>query len=194
MANDRTTTNKGPGLARGPALIVGSILLAFGLIAMIKHSAFPAFGANFPDGDATGTKFLGFEVNGWTNWLACVTGGLLLFGAAQHLLAKLMSLIVGIVLGAAAIIALVSGDILGLGAANIITVIGLGAAAVVLVLNLFAPRLNRDDDHDEARRRQAARRDEPRDSNGSSPRDTERVGSYRAGSGRRGGSVAADDV
>jgi hypothetical protein len=148
MARGDKYVEKGPGLARGPALIVGSILLTFALLALIKHNAFPAFSANFPDGDATGTKFLGFEVNGWTNWLAAVAGGLLLFGAAQHLLAKLMSAIVGLALAAAAIIALASGDILGLGAANIVTVIGLGAAAVVLLLNVFAPRIKHEREDD----------------------------------------------
>jgi len=138
------TTDRGRSLARGPALILGSILLAFGLIAMIKHSAFPAFGEGFPDGTATGSKFLGFEVNGWTNWLVCVAGGALLFGAAQHLLAKMMSLIVGGVLGAAAVIALIDGDILGLGAANSVTVIGLAIAAVVLLVNTLMPRLGKD--------------------------------------------------
>ena len=149
---DKTQVEKGAGLARGPALIVGSILLAFGLIAMISHSAFPSFGSNFPDGNATGGKFLGFEVNGWTNWLACVAGGVLLFGAAQHLLAKVISLVVGLVLAAAAIIALVSGDVLGVGAANVVTVIGLGAAAVVLLLNVFAPRIKHERDDTPATR------------------------------------------
>ena len=143
-------TDRGRSLARGPALILGSILLAFGLIAMIKHSAFPSFGDNFPDADVKGLKFLGIEVNGWTNWLIAVAGGVLLFGAAQHLLSKVLSLIVGLVLAAAAVIALIDGDILGLGAANIWTVIGLGAAALVLLVNALLPRVGggKDRDHD----------------------------------------------
>jgi hypothetical protein len=144
---------KGPGLARGPALIAGSILLAFALLALITHNAFPSFGSNFPDGNATGSKFLLFEVNGWTNWLLAACGGLLLFGSAQHLLAKTMSLIVGLTLGAAAVIALVSGDILGLGAANFWTWLGLAIAAAVLLLNLLAPRVKHDRDDDRGRDR-----------------------------------------
>ena len=148
-----SNVEKGPGLARGPALIAGSILLAFALLALINHNAFPSFGSNFPDGNATGTKFLLFEVNGWTNWLLAACGGLLLFGSAQHLLAKTMSLIVGLILGAAAVIALVSGDILGLGAANFWTWLGLAIAAAVLLLNLLAPRVKHDRDDDRGRDR-----------------------------------------
>jgi hypothetical protein len=147
MASSDKTVKKGAGLARGPALVVGSILLAFGLIAIINHNEFPGFSSNFPDGNASGGKFLGlFEVNGWTLWLVMVAGGLLLFGSAQHLLAKTMSLIVGLALGAAAVIALVSGDILGVGAANFWTWLGLAVAAVVLLLNIFAPRVKHEEE------------------------------------------------
>ena len=69
--------------------------------------------------------FLGiFGANGWTGLFTAAAGGLLLFGAAQHLLAKTMSLIVGVALGAAAVIALISGNVLGLAAANSWTKIG----------------------------------------------------------------------
>lgn len=146
MATSTTTETKGAGLARGPALVVGAILLAFGLLAIIAHNAFPSFGSNFPDGDAKGTKFIIFEVNGWTNWLIMVSGGLLLFGSAQHLLAKTMSLIVGGILVAAAVIALISGDILGVGAANLWTWVGLGAAGVVMLLNVLSPRRTHEED------------------------------------------------
>ena len=157
---------KGPGLARGPALIIGLILVAFGLLAIIKANQFPSFGSEFPDGTATGKKFLGFEVNGWTNWLIIVCGGLLLFGSAQHLLAKTMSLIVGLILGAGSVILLVDGDdILGLGAGNGITALGLGIAAAVLLFNTLAPRVKHktkvDDDDDVDRRDAAPRRTEP---------------------------------
>lgn len=156
MADDHTTT-KGPGLARGPALIIGAILAAFGLILFLKAGDTPTGG--FPDADVDGSKFLGFETNGWTAWITTAAGALLLFGAAQHLLAKAISLIVGLVLGACAIIALVDGDVLGLAAANIWTELGWGIAAVLLVLNVLAPRVDRDrddhrddDDHERTRR------------------------------------------
>ena len=137
-----THVEKGAGLARGPALIEGIVLVAFGLIALLRNNEFPSFSANFPDGNAQGTDLFGlFEVNGWTSWLIIACGALLLVGAAQHLLAKTMSLVVGIVLGAAAVIALVTGQVLGVGAANLLTIIAMGAAAVVLLLNIFAPRV-----------------------------------------------------
>src|SRR5450755_2732745 len=72
--------------------------------------------------------------------LTAVAAGLLLFGAAQHLLAKTMSLIVGVALAAAAIIALVSGDVLGLAAANGWTELAWGVAAAILLFNTVIPR------------------------------------------------------
>ena len=115
-----TRTEKGISLARGPALILGTILTAVGLYLLYKARTFPPF-SNFPNGTATkdGTYIFGlFAANGWTAMFTAVAGGLLLFGAAQHLLAKTMSLIVGIALLAAAIIGLISGDVLGMAATN----------------------------------------------------------------------------
>jgi hypothetical protein len=140
---DDTVVEAGPSLARGPAHIVGSILLAFGLIAMIRHNFFPSASAQFPDGSATGGTFLGFEVNGWTNFFTAVAGGLLLFGAAQHLGARVMSLLVGLALGACAVIALIDGDVLGLAAANGWTELGWGIAAAVLLVTALLPRRRR---------------------------------------------------
>ena len=94
--------------------------------------------SNFPNGTAhkDGKFFLGlFGANGWTGMFTAVCGGLLLFGAAQHLLAKTMSLIVGIALGAAAIIAVISGDVLGMAAANGWTELGWAVCAVILLFN-----------------------------------------------------------
>lgn len=170
MSHDETT-HKGAGLARGPALILGAILAAFGLILFIKSGdTQPTTG--FPDGAASGSDFLGFEANGWTAWLTTAAGALLLFGAAQHLLAKTMSLIVGLALGAAAIFAAVDGDVLGLAAANFWTELGWGIAAVLLLFNLFAPRVEHTD-HDHhvdgerrsrwPRRRRGVQRDEVTD-------------------------------
>jgi hypothetical protein len=119
MATTDTRTEKGISLARGPALILGTILLAAGLYFIYKQHAFPPF-SHFPNGTPMfkGKVFGLFEANGWTGMLTAVGGGLLLFGAAQHLLAKTMSLIVGVALGAAAVIALISGNVLGMAAAN----------------------------------------------------------------------------
>src|ERR1700704_6183002 len=127
-------TEKGMSLARGPALILGTILLAGGLYVLYRQHTFPKF-SNSPNGNAPvgGKVFGAFGANGWTGMLTAIAGGLLLFGAAQHLLAKTMSLIVGLALGAAAVIALVSGDVLGMAAANGWTELGWGAVAAILL-------------------------------------------------------------
>jgi hypothetical protein len=138
-------TEKGVSLARGPALILGTILEVAGLYFLYKQHGFPKL-SNFPNGDAPvqGKVFFGiFGVNGWTGLFTAAAGGLLLFGAAQHLLAKTMSLIVGVALGAAAIIAVISGNVLGLAAANGWTRLGWGVCAVILLFNTMIPRRRR---------------------------------------------------
>lgn len=139
--NASTHTEKGAGLARGPALVLGTILLAAGLYMLYKQNEFPRL-SQFPDGEArSGGKVFGiFAANGWTGMVTAIAGGLLLFGAAQHLLAKTMSLIVGVALAACAIIALISGDVLGLAAANGATELAWGIAAAILLLNTLLPR------------------------------------------------------
>ena len=141
----RTRTEKGVSLARGPALILGTILEVAGLYFLYKQHGFPKF-SNFPNGDAPvqGKVFFGiFGVNGWTGLFTAAAGGLLLFGAAQHLLAKTMSLIVGLALGAAAVIAVISGNVLGLAAASSWTRLGWGVCAVILLFNTLVPRRTR---------------------------------------------------
>ena len=140
-----TRTEKGLSLARGPALILGTLLLAVGLYLLYKARTFPPF-SNFPNGDVTkdGDFLFGiFGANGWTGMLTAVGGGLLLFGAAQHLLAKTMSLVVGVALGAAAVIALISGNVLGMAAANGWTKLGWAVCAVILLFNTLVPRRRR---------------------------------------------------
>lgn len=130
---------RGAGLARGPALLLGTLLAAAGLILFLEAGDTPT-GA-FPDGTVQGTELIGIETNGWTAWFTTAAGVLLLFGAAQHLLAKLMSGLVGLALAACAVIALVDGDdVLGLAAANGWTALGWAIPAVLLLLNVFAPR------------------------------------------------------
>jgi hypothetical protein len=144
-ASTTTRTEKGMSLARGPALLLGTILTAVGLYLLYKARTFPPF-SNFPNSDAAkdGDFLFGiFGANGWTGMLTAVGGGLLLFGAAQHLLAKTMSLIVGIALGAAAVIALISGNVLGMAAANGWTKLGWGVCAVILLFNSLVPRRRR---------------------------------------------------
>ncbi len=144
-ASTTTRTEKGMSLAKGPALILGTILTAVGLYLLYKARTFPPF-SNFPNGNVTkdGNFLFGiFGANGWTGMLTAVGGALLLFGAAQHLLAKTMSLIVGIAFGAAAVIALISGNVLGMAAANGWTKLGWAACAVILLFNTLVPRRRR---------------------------------------------------
>lgn len=155
------TTEKGPGLARGPALIIGAILSAFGLLLFLDAGNTPT--AGFPDATVDGPTFLGFEANGWTAWFTTAAGALLLFGAAQHLLAKTMSLLVGLALAACVVISLIDGDdVLGLAATNVWTKVGWAIAAGLLLFNTLAPRVNRstDADNDERRRDHVDRRHE----------------------------------
>jgi hypothetical protein len=144
-ASTKTRTEKGISLARGPALILGTILTALGLYLLYKARTFPPF-SNLPNGNVTrdGDFLFGlFGANGWTGMLTAVGGGLLLFGAAQHLLAKTMSLIVGVALGAAAVIALISGNVLGMAAANGWTKLGWAVCAAILLFNTLIPRRRR---------------------------------------------------
>jgi hypothetical protein len=144
-ARDReVVVEHGPSLAKGPALIAGSILVAFGLIGLLKNNDFPQFSSSFPDADVQGTNLLGIEINGWTDFFAITAGALLLFGAAQHHLAKLMSLIVGLALAACAVIAVIDGqDVLGLAAANVWTKVGFAVAGGLMLLNALMPRTTR---------------------------------------------------
>jgi hypothetical protein len=135
----------GPSLAKGPALIAGSLLTAFGLCALLKNNDFPSFSSSFPDATQQGTNFLGFEVNGWTAFFCITAGALVLFGAAQHHLAKMMSLLVGLALAACAVIAIVDGeDVLGLAAANFWTKLGWAGAAAFLLITALMPRRRRE--------------------------------------------------
>lgn len=134
--------DKGVSLAKGPALVVGTILVVFGLAGLVQNNDFPSFSSAFPDGTAQGETLLGIEVNGWTGWLCIAAGALLLFGLAQHLVAKAMSLVVGLALAAAALFAVVDGeDVLGLAAANGATKLLFAVASVVLLVNVLMPRV-----------------------------------------------------
>ncbi|MDO9356354.1 MAG: hypothetical protein Q7T55_21835 [Solirubrobacteraceae bacterium] len=152
---DSTHIEKGPSLAKGPAWIVGSVLAVFGLVLFWKAPGTPLPTAGFPDGQATGTTFLGFEINAWTAWLTTAAGVLVLIGVLQHVIAKTMSLLVGLALGAASVIALVDGDdVFGLAAANGFTALGWGVAAAILIIAALLPRRTRQvEDH---RRTEAA--------------------------------------
>jgi uncharacterized membrane protein YfcA len=142
---ERRAVERRVSLSRGPAHILGAILLAAGLYFLYEQHRFPPL-ANVPNGRAPvdGRVFFGiFGVNGWTGMGTAIAGGLLLFGSAQHHLAKATSLFVGVVAGVAAVIAAVSGNVLGLAAANGWTELGWGACCVVLLANVLVPALPR---------------------------------------------------
>ena len=147
MARHRTADERdraagreaGMSLAKGPAGLIGLLLLAYGILALIFGSA--NFEASPIEGDVQGEKFLGIAGNGWTNLLFAVGGALLLAGAPLHWGAKSMSLIVGLVLGAASVIALwYDDDVFGIFAANGPTTLAWGVAAAILLVLALLPR------------------------------------------------------
>ncbi|HEY6693038.1 MAG TPA: hypothetical protein VI006_09315 [Solirubrobacteraceae bacterium] len=136
---DRT---KGVSLAKGPVGIIGAVLLAGGILGLLFGST--DFTTHAPDGDVTGGTWLGIEGNGWT-WLGFAAAGvILLISAPLHWGAKTMALIVGIVMAAACVIAIVDGnDVFGVAAANRATMVVMGAAAVALLIVAMLPRVGR---------------------------------------------------
>ncbi len=148
---DRKHKNKGTSLAKGPAALLGLLSLAWGILHFIAggDQARSFQDINPMNGLAEGGSFLGFEGNGWTNLLWVAAGALLLFGSPLHWGAKMMSIIVGLALGAASVIALVDGDdVFGIFAANGPTKLLLGIAASVLLLTALLPRVGKDKHRD----------------------------------------------
>lgn len=145
----RTRESKGVSLAKGPVAILGMALLAYGVTGLIFGGN--SFTSSPLDGTVNGEKWLGLEVNGWSNLLFVGAGALLLFGAPLHWGAKGMSLIVGLALGAASVIALVDkDDVFGIFAANGLTKLVWGAAATLLLVLALLPRVGgakKADDH-----------------------------------------------
>ena len=136
---DRT---KGVSLAKGPVGIIGAVLLAGGILGLLMGST--DFAVDAPNGDVTGGTFLGIEGNGWTWLLFAGAGLILLMSAPMHWGAKTMAMVVGLVMAAAAIIAIVDGsDVFGIFAANGMTVLAFGAAAVALLVVAMLPRVGR---------------------------------------------------
>ena len=136
---DRT---KGVSLAKGPVGIIGIVLLVGGILGLLFGST--NFTMDAPNGDVTGGTWLGIEGNGWTWLLFAAAGVLLLISAPMHWSAKTMAMIVGLAMAAAAIIALVDGsDVLGIFAANGMTILAFGAAAVACLIVAMMPRVGR---------------------------------------------------
>jgi hypothetical protein len=133
---------KGFSLAKGPVGIIGAVLLAGGILGLLMGST--DFTTSAPDGDVTGGTFLGIEGNGWTWLLFAGAGLILLLSAPLHWGAKTMAMIVGLAMAAGALIALVDGsDVLGIFAANGMTVLAFGAAAVACLIVAMLPRVGR---------------------------------------------------
>ena len=136
----KTKKSKGVSLAKGPVALLGLALLAYGITGLIFGGQ--SFSSNPVDGTINGEKWLGLEVNGWSNLLFIAAGALLLFGSPLHWGAKTMSLVVGLALGAASVIALVDkSDVFGIFAANGLTKLVWGAASALLLILALLPRV-----------------------------------------------------
>ena len=69
-------------MARGPVGVIGLVLLAYGVTALIfgGHS----FAQHAPNGAVHGGTWVGVEVDGWTGVLFIAAGLLLLLAAPRH--------------------------------------------------------------------------------------------------------------
>jgi hypothetical protein len=135
-----TGKKKGTSLAKGPIGLIGLVLLAYGITALIfgGHS----FAQHAPQGTVHGKTWIGLEVNAWSGLLFIAAGLLLLLAAPLHWAAKGLSLIVGLALAVAALIALADRHgALGIFAANHLTELVWGAAAVLLIAFSALPRV-----------------------------------------------------
>ncbi len=141
MARNEDRKNKGVSLAKGPVGLLGLLGLVYGISALI----FAGHGfatQHVPSGGVHGKTWLGLEVNGWSDLLFIAAGLLLMFGAPLHFGAKAMSLLVGLALGAAALVALARGDgVFGIFAANGRPELVWGVAGVLLILLSRLPRV-----------------------------------------------------
>jgi len=136
------TRTKGVSLAKGPVGIIGLVLLAGGILGLIFGST--SFTTHFPDGDVTGGTWFGIEGNGWTWALFGVTGLVLLLSAPMHWSAKSMSMIGGLVMLVACVLAIVDGnDVLGIFAANRATMLAFGVAAAAMLIVAMLPRVGK---------------------------------------------------
>ena len=159
--------DKGVSLTKGPVGIIGMILLAYGVTALVFGGR--SFTTHALDGTVNGKTWLGLEVNGWSDLLFIGTGAVLMFGAPLHWGAKSLSLIVGLILAAAAVISFVDGDdVLGIFAANGRTTLVWAIAGAVLIVLALLPRVGggrkKDDPDERFRREERARRHAPADS------------------------------
>jgi hypothetical protein len=140
MADTDSTRTARRSIVGVAAAVLGLALVAYGITGLIFGSA--DFDAD-PGGTVAGDTWLGIEGNGWTNALFVAAGVLLILGSPAPLGAVMALVVTGLVLGAAAIIALVDGDdVFGILAANGWTMLAWGVAAIVL-LAVAALHVNR---------------------------------------------------
>jgi hypothetical protein len=139
MARD-SSQNKGFSLAKGPVAILGLIGIVYGLSALIFASH--GFGLHIPHGAVHGKKWIGLEVNGWSELLFIAAGLTLFFAAPLHWGAKSMALLVGLVMIAAAVVAVIRANgVFGIFAANHLTELVWAAAGVLLLVLALLPRV-----------------------------------------------------
>lgn len=130
---------------RALVALLGLLLFCFGLGGLVFSGA--EFGGNPPDGTVNGETWLGVEGNAWTFLLFMAAGGILFGASATRLAAKAAAVTIGVILGAAAVIALSDGnDVFGALAANGPTALVWGVAAVLLLIIGFAPSSPRRDE------------------------------------------------
>jgi hypothetical protein len=123
---------------RALVALLGLLLFFYGLTGVVFSDA--EFGGNPIDGTVDGETWLGIEGNAWTFVLFLVAGGVLFGASARRIAAKAAAVTIGLLLGAAAVIALVDGDdVLGTLAANGPTMLVWGVAALVLLAIGLAP-------------------------------------------------------
>jgi hypothetical protein len=140
MARTRTRSN-GISLAKGPVAIVGIVGILYGLGGLIFASHGFSL-AHVPHGAVQGKHWIGLVVNGWSELLFIGGGLVLLLFAPLHWGAKTMAFLVGLILIAGAIIAVIRGDgVFGIFAANKLTELVWAAAGVLLLVLSFMPRV-----------------------------------------------------
>jgi hypothetical protein len=143
MSAVTTPSRTGLSLAKGPIAIVGVLGIAMGVAGLIFAGHSFTTG-NVPHGAIYGKRWLGLELNGWTNLLFIGAGLFLLLGSSMHWGAKTAAWIVAGVLGAAAVIGVIRGNgVFGIFAADHRTEIVWGAAAIVLLVLSMLPRVGR---------------------------------------------------
>ena len=118
--------------------VIGLLLFAYGVTGLVFSDV--EFGGDPLDGTVNGETWLGAEGNGWT-FLSFMLGGVVLFAAsATRIAAKTAAVVIGLLCGAASVIALVDGDdVFGSLAANGPTTLIWGVAALLLLAIGLAP-------------------------------------------------------